>query len=92
MLNVALQATGSHEAAMRMCRDNNVSLMSVPAPGTVMIVSDAALALGDAGVRRTYATDNVIVANADVQYVAGGLLTDDGDQLNSDDGTGIIID
>jgi hypothetical protein len=92
MMDVVLQATGSHEAGMVMCRDNNVSITDVPEAGSVMVVSDAALALGDAGVLRRYAAEGVTVANADVQYAAGGLLTDAGDQLLTDDGAALLVD
>jgi hypothetical protein len=59
MQDVIIVATGSLEAAVQFCWDNGVSISDTPAVGTVYIVSDAALAAGDAEVRSYYAANEV---------------------------------
>lgn len=64
MQDVAVAATGSMEAAMQFCGDNGVSLTEKPVKGTDMAVSDAALALGDAGALKYLEKNNVEIATA----------------------------
>ncbi len=45
MLDVIIQGCGSMGAGMQFCVDNDVSITDIPVPGTVYVVSDAALAL-----------------------------------------------
>ena len=48
MMNVIIQAVGSLEGGVQFCVDNNVASTDVPAPGTVYVVSDAAIAAAGA--------------------------------------------
>jgi hypothetical protein len=73
MKDVVLQATGSMEAGMQFCLDNGLSITDAPEPGTVYVVSDAALALGDATMLRYYRDNNIIAANANLG--ACGMVT-----------------
>lgn len=91
MLDVIIQATGSLEAGMQFCKDNGVSLTSVPVAGSVLVVSDKALALGDTGVLQYLGQNKVVVANmAVVTEAPGALKNDDGSDLKNDDGSTLL--
>jgi hypothetical protein len=51
LYDLVTEATGSIEAAWQICQDNGLSITDDVVPGTVYVVSDAALALGSADVR-----------------------------------------
>ena len=61
MQDVAINATGSMEAGMQFCLDNGVSISDTPVVGTVYVVSDAALALGDAGNLKYLQQNDIVV-------------------------------
>ena len=78
MYDVIVQATGSIAAGMQFCGDNGVSITDVPPVGAVMIVSDAALALGDAGVLAWLRANNVTVGTMGSDAVSGLFVVDEG--------------
>jgi hypothetical protein len=93
MLDVIIQATGSLEAGMQFCLDNNVGISDTPAVGTVYVVSDAALGLGDAGNRQYLAKNNIVIGTLATgetpTMVYGG---EDGLTVDvSEDGTAIYV-
>jgi hypothetical protein len=85
MIDVVLQATGSMEAWLVFCQDNNVGITDIPVPGTVYQVSDAALAAGDADalkkIRRDVVTFGLLGA-----YEPAMVLSEDGTPALSEDG------
>ena len=94
MLDVIIQATGSLEAGMRFCLDNNVSITDIPASGTTYIISAAALALGDAG-ELTYMQQNGILlgtlGGTGLPPVLGFMDEGGADEFVSEDGGSVFI-
>lgn len=62
--DVVIQATGSIEAAGQFCYDNDIAITDEIPVGTPLIVTDAALALGNAENLRYLAANGIIVATA----------------------------
>ena len=70
MPDVVIQATGSMEAAMQFCLDNSVSISDTPTVGSSMVVSEAALALGDTLVKQYLRKNSIVVGTLNAEYVA----------------------
>lgn len=95
MINVVVQATGSTNACMQFCRDNNVSITDLPTPGTVYVVSDAAIAkagVAGAAVVKYYAERGIVIGTLAASYPIRILATEDGEMLTTEDGELIEID
>jgi len=88
--DIVLMTTGSIEAANQFMLDNNVGITDVPAVNTMFVVSDAAIAAGDAGMVMILQKQGVVIATLDVGYTP--LLNDDESPLLNDDGTGLFAD
>ncbi len=65
MCDSIVQATGSLDAGIQFCKDNNVSITAIPAVGTVFNVSDSSLALGDHGILRKFSQNGIVVGTLD---------------------------
>ena len=91
MQDVIIQATGSMEAGMQFCNDNNVSISDTPPVGMVYAVSAAALALGNSG-NRVYFMQNAVVPGT-LGYLQPEMLMSEGgsDALFSEDGSEIFV-
>ncbi len=63
--DVIIQTTGSLEAGMQFCRDNNVSITAIPVVGTVYQVSDAARSLQDSGVLQQFDQMGTVIGTLD---------------------------
>jgi len=92
MLDQAIMATGSMEAAMQFCLDNAVSVTDIPSPGTVYQVSDAAIALGDRGVFVGIYNEGIIIGTLGSAPGEVDILTEEGDVMLSEDGTPIVME
>ncbi len=64
-----IQATGSLEAGMQFCRDNNVSITSVPDVGFAFTVSDEALALQDSGTLLQFSQNGVTIGTLNAGFL-----------------------
>lgn len=91
MLDVALQGTGSLEAAMIFCRDNNVSITDDPIPGAEMLVSDEAIAAGAPEVV-SYLEDEGIVLSTMGLSAGDGLLSEDERGIETEDGDQLVAE
>ena len=79
MSDVVICATGSLDAAMQMCWDNQVSRTMVPVPGTVYVVSDAALASGNAANLRYLKQKGITIGTLGELLAAGfTIVAEDG--------------
>jgi hypothetical protein len=61
MSDVVVQATGSMNACIQFCKDNNVSAHHVPVVGTVYTITDSAIALGNIGVLTYLERNNITI-------------------------------
>jgi hypothetical protein len=61
MEDVVIQGTGSIEAGMQFCLDNNVSLSDIPDVGSIYKISDPALATGDKGTLNYLDQNGIII-------------------------------
>ena len=90
MLDLIVQGTGSMEAGGQFCRDNGVCKSDTPVVGTAYVVSDAALALGDAGVLAYLVQNEIVIGTMGGAAPAIYLSDDDGILLTDDSGTVLI--
>ena len=93
MSDVIIQATGSMESGMRFCMDNNVSISDVPAPGSVLMVSDAALALGNVAVLGYLNGNGIVIGTMGSPFAGISLEAEVGsDDLESEDGQVLMVE
>ena len=92
MPDVIIQATGSMEGGMQFCMDNGVSISDIPEVGTVYVVSDAALAMGDSGVIVYLAQNNVVLGTlGDGMPVEVFEMEDGSAVFEMEDGSGVFV-
>lgn len=92
MYDLIIAATGSMEAGWQFCADNDLSITGVPEVGREYVVSDAALALGDAGVLQYMAKNGIEPGTLGTEPVDGvALETDSGNSLTTDSEEQIIV-
>ncbi len=97
MQDVIIQACGSLNAGGQFCWDNGVAISDIPPVNTVYVVSDAALALGDAGVLQYLKKNGITVGNLSLNNPAipvEVLLAEDGvtPLLNEDGVTPLLAE
>lgn len=86
MSDLVIQSTGSMNASGQWTLDNGIAISDVPVVGSTYRVSDAALALGDAGVLQYLQKNRIVIgtlgAGPTVEIYedeAGKVYTDDDD-------------
>lgn len=96
MSDVVLQATGNMVAAGQFCYDNGVSISDDAVVGAVMVVSDAAMAAAGAkgAAVLKYVARNMVVFGSMALPAQGaeGLLNEDGNVLQNEDGSNLLSD
>jgi hypothetical protein len=91
MMDIIIQATGSMEAGMQFCMDNNAAISDQPAAGTVYTISAAAVALGSTGNLQYLMQNGITVGTLGAPPPTLLLSEDVGADLRSEDGTEIFV-
>lgn len=93
MWDVAIAATGSENAIMQICADNDMSVSGVLLPGTEVMITDAALALGNVKVRNELAKTAIGLGTASVAFTEAAEVyeSDDGNVYISDGGDEYVV-
>lgn len=90
MQDIIIQSAGSLNAWYHFCRDNDVALSDVPVAGVAYVVSDAALAAGNAAELTRITREGMVLATLAGRGLT--LLSEDGDTLVSEDDEVIITE
>ena len=85
MMDAVIAGTGSLEAAVQFCWDNSVSISDTPTAGAVLVVSDAAAALGDRDVLREMALTGFVPVTLGLPGGASLLNDETGEVLLNDE-------
>ena len=90
LLDVILQGCGSLQAGMQVAADNGMALSYMPPPGSAVVVSAGALALGDPGTLQYLQQNSIVIGTRGP--VSPTLITEDGESpLLSEDGGSVLI-
>lgn len=90
MSDVIIQATGSMEACLQFCKDNQVSPSDIPVVGTEYLVSDAALQLGDDGVLNYFAMRSIVIGTLANTGITGYITEDASEDYIGEDGIAYV--